>query len=104
MVTCGGVGQVEHLSEISINKVENIDEVEQKSLLTTCTTKLHRYYKVTLYILDFHRNFLSKIPPSFIIPPYYLGEISLLQNDIFGKYPDILRAFKMCYFSLIQSQ
>ena len=75
------------------------------SLLTTCTTKLHRYYKVTLYILDFHRNFLSKIPPPLLLSPlYYLGEISMLQNDIFGKYPDILRAFKMCYFSLIQSQ
>jgi hypothetical protein len=33
---------------------ENIKEVEQISLLTTCITKLHTYYRVTLHILDFH--------------------------------------------------
>ena len=33
---------------IYIDKEENVDEVEQKSLLTTCITKLHRYYRVIL--------------------------------------------------------
>ena len=42
------------MSEISVNTVENIDEVEQKSFLNTCTTKLHRYYRVTLHLLYFH--------------------------------------------------
>ena len=43
------------MSEISINTVENIDEVEQKSLLITCTKKLQRYYRVTLHFLDFRK-------------------------------------------------
>ena len=41
------LGHVEQkMSETTINTVENIDEVGQRSLLTTCTTKLHRYYRV----------------------------------------------------------
>ena len=32
------------MSEISENTAENIDEVEQISLLITCNTKLHKYY------------------------------------------------------------
>ena len=44
------------MSEISKNTVENIDEVEQISLLTICTTKLHRYCRVTLYFWDFHQK------------------------------------------------
>ena len=35
------------MSEISIDTEENIDEVEQKSMQTTFTTKLHRYYRVS---------------------------------------------------------
>ena len=44
------------MSEISMNTVENIDEVEQISLLTTCTTRLHRSYRVTLHFLEIHQN------------------------------------------------
>ena len=47
--------------QISINTVENIDEVDQIIFLTTCTTKLHRYYRVTLHFLDFQqKNFFPK--------------------------------------------
>ena len=57
------------MSEISLNTVENIDEVEQIILLTTCTTKLHRYYMVTLHLLDFHKHFFPKFqPPPFLLP------------------------------------
>ena len=59
------------MSEISINTVENIDEIDQIILLTTCTTKLHRYYRVTLHFLDFHqKNFPEIPPPPFITPPF----------------------------------
>ena len=47
------------MSEISINTVENINEIDQTILLTTCTKKLHRYYRVALHSLDFHRKFFS---------------------------------------------
>ena len=40
------------MSEISINAVENIDEIEQIFLLITCTTKLDRYYRVTLHFFN----------------------------------------------------
>ena len=53
------------MSEIAINIVENIDEVEQIVFLTTCTTKLHRYYRVTLHFLDFHQKNFPEIPPPF---------------------------------------
>ena len=56
------------MSEMSINTVKNIDEVEQICLLTSFTTKLHRYYRVTLHFLDFHKkiseNFTSFCYPS----------------------------------------
>ena len=55
------------MSEISINTVENIDEIDQIILLTTCTTKLHRYYRVTLHFLDFHQQVFPQISsPPFI--------------------------------------
>ena len=44
------------MSEISINTVKNIDEIDQIILLTTCTTKLHRYYRITLHFLDFPKS------------------------------------------------
>ena len=56
------------MSEIFINTVENIDEVEQIILLTTCTTKLHRYYRVTLHFLDFHQKNFPEIPPPLLLP------------------------------------
>ena len=43
--------------------MENIDEVEKISLLTTCTTKLHKHYMVTLHILDFLKKKIPKILP-----------------------------------------
>ena len=41
------------VNKISINTEVNTNEVEQKTLLTICTTKLHRYYRVTIHFLDF---------------------------------------------------
>ena len=55
------------MSEISINTVENIDEIDQIILLTTFTTKLHRYYRVTLHFLDFHQQ----VFPQILSPPFY---------------------------------
>ena len=54
------------MSEKSMNTVEHTDEVEQISLLSSCTTKLHRYNRVTLLIF-IKKNFL-KIQPT---PPFY---------------------------------
>ena len=52
-----------------MNIVENINEVEQRSLLTTCTTKLHKYYRVNLHFLDFQQKKFPKIPlPPFLSP------------------------------------
>ena len=64
------------LSEISIITMEIIDEVQQISLRTTCTTKLHRYYRVNLHFLDFHQNIFPEIP----LPLYYLRE-SEVENE-----------------------
>ena len=68
------------MSEISINTVENIDEVEQKSLLITCAAKLHRYYWVTVHFLDFHRKDFPKVSPTPLLltpsPFYYLRKSS----------------------------
>ena len=51
------------MSERSINAVENIAEVQKIGLLTTYAKKLHRYYRVTLQFLNFHRqNFSEKNP------------------------------------------
>ena len=52
-----------------MNTLENIDEVDQMILLTTCTTKLHRYYRVTLQFLDFHKKIFCKISPPFANRP-----------------------------------
>ena len=50
-----------------MNTVENIDEVEQIILLTTCTTQLHRYHRLPYFFLDFHQKDFTEIPP----PPFY---------------------------------
>ena len=61
------------MSEISINTVENIAEVEQIILLTTCTTKLHSYYRVTLHFFYFHQKNFPEIPPApLLLPPLLL--------------------------------
>ena len=59
------------VNKISINTEVNIDEVEQKTLLTIGTTKLHRYFRVTLHFLDFHQKISEKFT-SFCYPsPLY---------------------------------
>ena len=70
-----------------MNTVENIDEVEQIILLTTCTTKLHRYYRVTLHFLNFYQNFFLKIQlsPSINPQPFYYLRKSL------GNFDKILK-------------
>ena len=56
------------MSEKSMNTVEHTDEVEQISLLNSCTTKLHRYNRVTLHFLNFHhKNFQNSTTP-FVTP------------------------------------
>ena len=80
------------MSEISINTVKYIDEVEQKNFLTTCTTKLCRFYRVSLHCFDFRQK-IPRMPPPFINSPFitfakvgqlllYTG-ISCLEN--YGK-------------------
>ena len=54
-----------------MNTVENIDEVEQISLLTTCTTRLHRSYRVTLHFLEIHQNISEISTPLLLDPPLY---------------------------------
>ena len=53
------------MSEKPINTVENIDKVEQISLITTCTTRIHRYYGVTLHFYGFSPKKFPKIPRPF---------------------------------------
>ena len=66
------------ISEISINAVANINEVEQISLLFTCITKLHRYCRVTLHFFGFSpKNFLKILPSStFINPPFIIVRVN----------------------------
>ena len=67
------------MSEISINTVENIDEVDQIILLTICTTKLHRYDRVTLHVFDFHQKKLPEIPPP---PPTPFITFTRVSNEV----------------------
>ena len=59
------------MSEISLNIVENIDEDTQKSLLITCTTKLHNIIWST-YIFSIFTKKISwnSTPPPFGNPPF----------------------------------
>ena len=77
--------------------MQNIDEVGQISLLTTCTTKLHRYHRVTQYIfVSSNLNFRE-----FGQPFYYLCESTLIEKDRGGhrkgpgpaKHPKFYRYF-----------
>ena len=61
------------MSEISINTLENIDEVDQIILLTTCTTKLHRYYRITLHFLDFHQKIFSWNSTPLLLTPLFIA-------------------------------
>ena len=58
------------VNKISVNTEVNIDEVEQKTLLTICTTKLHICW-VTLYYWIFTKK-ISKILPPFCYPPPFI--------------------------------
>ena len=76
------------MNEISINTVENIYEIYQIILLTTCTTKLHSYYRVTLHFSDFHQKNVSEIPPTPLLftPFYYLCESMLeVRNTLYDS-------------------
>ena len=90
------------MSEISMNTVENIDEVDQISLLTTCNTKLHRSYRVTLHFLQFHQNITKNSTPLLLTPPF----ITLARVGNPGKKINFL--FIWCimmyrYLSFLQS-
>ena len=65
------------MSDKSINRAKNIDELEQISLIITFTTKLHIYHRVTQHIFTFQQSWFSRIPPH----PYYLCESALIEND-----------------------
>ena len=65
------------MSEKSIKTTENVDEVEQISLLMTCTTKLHRYHRLAQYTFAFQQFQFLRIPPH----PYYLCESTLIEKD-----------------------
>ena len=53
-----------------MNLVENIDEVEQISLLTNCTTKLHRYHRINpTFLFYLHQSKFWKIHLPFITFP-----------------------------------
>ena len=69
------------MSELSINTVENTDEIDQIILLTTCATKLHRYYRVTLHFLDFHQKIFPEIPLPLLLPPPFItfARVGLLE-------------------------
>ena len=56
------------MSEISRDTSETINEVEQIILLTTCTTKSHRYYRVTLHFLDFQQKKFSLLTTPLLLP------------------------------------
>ena len=71
------------MSEISINTVENIDEIYQIILLTTFTTKLHRYYRDTIHFLDFHQKKFWKLhhpTPSLLLPPSFYDLCESIQS------------------------
>ena len=53
--------KLDKISEISIKRMQNIDKNQQKRMLTTCTTKLHRYLRVIQHFLAFYKSGFSKI-------------------------------------------
>ena len=68
------------ISKIFINTEVNIDEVEQKTLLTICTTKLHRCYRVTLHFLDFHQKRFPKSPPLLLPSQEYITIVIMYEQ------------------------
>ena len=81
------------MSEISINTVKNIDELEQICLLTTCTTKLHVCYRVTL-----HFGFSPKIPlllnPLILPSREYALLLSRFRYRKFQKFSSVTQLLK----------
>ena len=90
------------MSEIPINTVEKFFKVEQISLLTTCTTRLHRYYRVTLHFLDFHQKIFPEIPPlPFYYPPPFItfARGSVLGDVRLKRFHCILtKLYQIAYF------
>ena len=97
----------------SINRAKNIDELEQISLIITCTTKLHIYHRVTQHIFTFQQSLFSRITPH----PYYLCESALIENDrrghrkrrqeisnLIGEDQEYSNAFSVSCLSLIWLQ
>ena len=71
------------MSKISIDTELHIDEVEHKTLLTICTTKLRRYYRVTLHFLDFHQKKNSKNSiPHLLSPLINFARVGVKFNQI----------------------
>ena len=60
------------MSEKSMNTVEHTDEVEQISLLSSCTTKLHRYNRVTLLIFIKKKLSENSTHTPLLLPPLLL--------------------------------
>ena len=95
------------VNKISINTEVNIDEVEQKTLLTIGTTKLHRYFRVTLHFLDFHQKNFGKFHLLLLpLPPLLVGFnfnqiINLLQNYFhdsrYGNFEKFLQKFSIAF-------
>ena len=75
------------MSEISINTEENINEVEQKSLLTTCTTTLLRYDKGYPTFFGFSPKRFSEISTLPFINPLPFITFLRLENKISSLTP-----------------
>ena len=69
-------------SEMSMKTVKNVDEFEQICLLTTCTTKLHSYNRVTTDFLDFQQKKSKNSTHPFYYPssPLLLCESKYTKN------------------------
>ena len=95
------------MSEISINTVENIDEIDQIILLTTCTTKLHRYYRVTLHFLDFQQKNSPEIPPPpFItfVRVYNIITKKVLPENLCREFLEVEEEGKRLYDKFVQER
>ena len=75
-------------SEICIKAVENIDEFEQISLLTTCTTQLHIIGLPYIFWI-FTKNF-----PKISLPPFYY--------PLFITFPGVLIYFCSLIINIIK--
>ena len=74
------------MSEIAINTVEKI-EVEQISLLTTCTTKLYKYHRLNLHFWILTKKYI-KFNPLFHYPSPFIAfsRVLFLSQLIISKF------------------